>query len=92
MSLISKSQNQNTKVGKRVRNDIFNSLGHLINSSCFYELQTCSRPNKVQEKTFALSKTLPEVAMSLLEGTPTLNFNNFINSMKITLEKFIALP
>lgn len=48
----SESQNEYAKDGKREQNDKFSSLGHSINTSCLYELQTCSRPNKVQEKTF----------------------------------------
>lgn len=56
----SESQNEYAKDGKREQNDKFSSLRHSINTSCLYELQTCSRPNKVQEKTFVLSKNLPE--------------------------------
>ena len=73
-------ENQNTygKDGKKVRNDIFNSLGHTINSSCFYELQTCCRPNKVQEKTFILPKNFPEIAVFTRRDC------KFINAMTIT--------
>ena len=83
-SPVPESQNEYVKDGKRVRNNIFNSLGHSIKSSCFYELQTCSRRNQVHEKTFVLPKNLPEVAMSLPEGTATSNINNLSDAMKIT--------
>ena len=80
-----KAKNEYAKDGKRIRSDIFNSLGHLIKSSYFYELQTCSKPNKVQEKNIFvkhLPKIFPEVAMSLYEGTATANINNFTDAMK----------
>ena len=87
-SAVSISQNEYAKDGKKIRKYIFNSLGHSIKSSCFYELQTCSRPNKVQQKKFVLPESIPEVAMSLPpEGTEVANITNFINAMKIKKEE-----
>lgn len=45
---------------------------------------TCSRPNKILLKTFDTSRTLPEIALSIAEGTSTANIDNFINAIKIT--------
>ena len=47
--------------------------------------QTCSRPKKVQKKTFVIPKTLPEITLSLPEGTATASNDNFI--MQRTQEK-----
>ena len=38
-----------------------------------------------------MPKTFPEVTISLLEGTATANFNNFINPMKITKEEINSI-
>lgn len=59
----------------------------MMNSSCFWELQTCSRPNEIQEKNICFPKTFPEIATSLPEGTATASIKNFINAMKITKEE-----
>ena len=83
---MSERQNKFEKDGKRVRNDIFNSLGHSMTSSCFYELQTCRDKTKYKKKTFVLSKSFSEVAMCLPKVTATASINNFINAMKITTE------
>lgn len=68
----------------KIRKGTFNSLGGTINSSCFFELITCSRPNKILLKTFDTSRTLREIALSIAEGTSTANIDNFINAIKIT--------
>ena len=47
---MSERQNKFEKDGKRVRNDIFNSLGHSMTSSGFYELQTCRDKTKYMKK------------------------------------------
>lgn len=72
--------NEYAKDGKREQNNKFSSLGHSINTSCLYELQTCSRPNKVQEKTFVLSKNLPEFLFTRRAAAASIN--DFINAMK----------
>ena len=49
--------------------------------------QTCSRPKKVQKKTFVIPKTLPEITMCLREGTVTASNDNFINATNATKEE-----
>ena len=46
---------------------------------------------KYKRKLFFFLKSLPEVAMSLPEGTATTNINNFIDAMKITKEKIKSI-
>lgn len=46
---------------------------------------------KYKRKLFFCAKSLPEVAMSLPEGTATTNINNFIDAMKITKEKIKSI-
>ena len=76
---VSESQNEDTKDGSRLRNDIFNSLGYSTNNSLFYELQTCSRQTKYKRKHFFfLHKNLPEIAMSLQKLTATGSIDNLI--------------
>ena len=77
------NQSVYAKNGKRVKNNTFNSLEHKINFSCFYQLQTSCRSNKVQEKTFVLSKILLKL-LSLPEGTVTASIDKFINARTIT--------
>ena len=82
---MSESQNKFEKDGKRVRNDIFNSLGHSMTSSCFYELQTCRDKTKYKNKLlFCLNPFLK--LLCLPKVTATASINNFINAMKITTE------
>ena len=70
--------------GDKVRNDLFNFLGTTINDSCFYELQTCSRPSKTQRKVYTLPKTLHEIAESIIKDPLKDNIDVFIEAMKIT--------
>ena len=50
------------------------------------DINSCSRPKKVQKKTFVIAKTLPEITISLPEVTATVNIENFINTTHITKE------
>ena len=49
--------------------------------------QTCSRRKKVQKKTFVIPKTLPEITLSLPEGTATASNDNFINATNAIKEE-----
>ena len=54
------------------------------------DINSCSRPKKVQKKTFVIAKTLPEITISLPEVTATVNIENFINTTHITNEGLIS--
>ena len=82
-SAIFKTQNERVNNEDQVTNDIFNFLWHTISSSCFYELQICSKPDKIQNKTFVMPKTLPKSALPIPERSAPVSFDNFINAVNI---------